>query len=231
MGAAGWFHVHSDFSFDGEMAIDEIVELVRSKGYRFLAMCEHVIGMDEGQFSEYIDCCKMACSEDMVVIPGLEVLSEYNMEILAVGIETFIGPGPLRIVIDAIHDAGGLAVLAHPHEWTPDFYLSMTGILADLDGVEVWNHRRDGDARARPGNLKLLEQIKDHNPRVQAFAGMDFHGRFKGRDVVTYVEEDERSASAIVKAIRAGRFSFGRGELKASRSFMTELARWMIGRE
>jgi len=231
MGATGWFHVHSDFSFDGEMAIEEIVGIVRSRGYSFLAVCEHVMDMDEERFSELLDCCKAAGSEDMVVIPGIEVISEYNMEILAVGIETFVAPGPLRTVIDAIHDAGGLAVLAHPYEWNPDFYLSVMGILADLDGVEVWNHRRDGDSRSKPGNLKLLEQLREQNPRIQAYAGMDFHGPYKGRDVVTYVDEYEMSAQALVRAMRAGRFRFGRGELKASRSVMADLARWVIGKE
>lgn len=231
MGATGWFHVHSDFSFDGEMAIEEIVGIVRTRGYSFLAMCEHVMDMDGERFSELLDRCRAACSEDMVVIPGLEVISEYNMEILAVGIETFVAPGPLRTVIDAIHDADGLAVLAHPHEWNPDFYLSVMGILADLDGVEVWNHRRDGDSRGRVGNLKILEQLRDQNPRIQAFAGMDFHGPYKGWDVATTIDEGEMSAPAMVRAMRAGRFSFGRGELKESRSVVADLARWVIGKE
>ena len=230
MEVSGWFHVHSDFSFDGTKSIEEIISQVSPEGYRFLALAEHVPGLDEEVFAEYLDCCKSASTEELVVIPGLEVISEFDLEILALGIDRWIGPGPLRTVIDAVHDAGGLAVLAHPYGWNPDFYLSIQSALADLHGVEVWNHRRDGDSGENPGALKLLDHLRQANEGMLAFGGMDYHGPYKGRDLVTIAEPEVLTEEAVVSALKAGRFRFGKGALRGDRSVLGDLARWMFGK-
>ncbi len=73
-------------------------------------------------------------------------------------------------VIDLIHSAGGVAVLAHPFEYHNDRILEEMTAMG-IDGVEVWHSRQTEEQSA------MLEQYaKDH--RLLITAGTDFHGSY-----------------------------------------------------
>ncbi len=73
-------------------------------------------------------------------------------------------------VVDQVHEAGGVAVLAHPRVYD-SFDLLEELIEYGLDGVEVWHSRnKDGDE-------ELLEDIAQKNELVMT-GGTDFHGMY-----------------------------------------------------
>ena len=78
-------------------------------------------------------------------------------------------PDPVEI-IEAIHEAGGIAVLAHPGFYG-NFELLEELIEYDLDGVEVWHPENSEEDRAR-----LIAFAKEH--KLLMTGGSDFHGMY-----------------------------------------------------
>ena len=78
-------------------------------------------------------------------------------------------PDPAEI-IEAIHEAGGIAVLAHPGFYN-NFELFEELIPLGLDGVEVWHPENT------PEQQELLIKIAKKNGLLMT-GGSDFHGGF-----------------------------------------------------
>lgn len=75
-----------------------------------------------------------------------------------------------RDVLCAIHDAGGIAVLAHTHVYGSEELLQEL-ISLGLDGVEVWHPNHTDEQRAA-----LLDLAKKHG--LLTTGGSDFHGMY-----------------------------------------------------
>ena len=76
-----------------------------------------------------------------------------------------------RQVIDLIHSAGGLAVLAHPTVYDSEALLEELTAEGKLDGVEVW-HPKHSEEKVE----QYLAFASEHN--LLATGGSDFHGMY-----------------------------------------------------
>jgi predicted metal-dependent phosphoesterase TrpH len=82
------------------------------------------------------------------------------------------------IVIDRIHQAGGLAVLAHPERYRKSSKLLVpAAVELDIDGIEVfYNYQRTDPWQATPKKASKLERMaKEYN--LFATCGTDTHGK------------------------------------------------------
>lgn len=81
-----------------------------------------------------------------------------------------------ELAIERIHAAGGLAVMAHPFQWTEDPQLLRDGLVrlkdAGLDGIEA--HYHDFSAAQRQHLVSLARDLD-----LLITAGSDFHGTNK----------------------------------------------------
>lgn len=79
----------------------------------------------------------------------------------------------VREVLEAIHESGGIAVLAHPAFYDSfDLLDELVGL--GLDGVEVWHPSADEEAVSR-----LQKAARAHN--LLMTGGSDFHGMYNSR--------------------------------------------------
>lgn len=85
-----------------------------------------------------------------------------------------IYPEPTEI-IEAIHEAGGIAVLAHPGFYD-NFELLNELIDAGLDGVEVWHPQNTPEQQEM-----LIKTAKEHD--LLMTGGSDFHGAYNFKPV------------------------------------------------
>lgn len=77
----------------------------------------------------------------------------------------------VNFVIDLIHSAKGIAVLAHPRSYDSFDLLEELASAGKLDGVEVWHPSlREGDEK------HLLEVAEKYN--LISTGGSDFHGMY-----------------------------------------------------
>ncbi len=75
----------------------------------------------------------------------------------------------VHFVLELIHSAGGLAVLAHPAVFNNYELLCELAHSKKIDGVEVWHQSADEQQREQ-----LLQTAKEYN--LIATGGSDFHG-------------------------------------------------------
>ena len=201
----GVLHVHSVFS-DGEESLDRLVETLRLAGMSFVAVTDHAEVFDDRRMDDYVRLCEALSTPSFVVIPGLEfALHGGDIHILGYGITRRLRFTNMEELVDGIHEAGGIAVLAHP----PLGSINLIGpVRGKLDGVEVWNGRYDGTRAPRADSFQLLRRIRSLNDRAAAYCGIDLHkiGQVR-RPVYVEVETERLEHAAIVSALRAGRFT------------------------
>lgn len=73
-------------------------------------------------------------------------------------------------VLEAIHNAGGIAILAHPGEYS-SYDIMDKLIKAGIDGIEVWSPKHNEE------QTEYLASFAKKN-KLLAVGGSDFHGRF-----------------------------------------------------
>ena len=76
-------------------------------------------------------------------------------------------------VIDLIHSAGGLAVLAHPYTYDSVDLMEELATQKRIDGVEVWH------PSANEEKIDTLLQFADERNLLKT-GGSDFHGMYNG---------------------------------------------------
>jgi hypothetical protein len=205
MSFKGVLHIHSTFS-DGEEPLGRLAESIRLAGMSFAAVSDHAEVFDDRRMEEYALLCRALSTPSFVVIPGLEfALHGGEIHILGYGITRRVRFKNVEDLVDGIHEAGGLAVLAHP----PFGSINILGsIRGKLDGVEVWNGRYDGTRAPRADSFQLLKRVRALNLQAAAYCGIDLHKIAQLRKpVYVEVETEQLSRDAIVGALRAGNFT------------------------
>ena len=201
----GVLHVHSQFS-DGEESLERIVQTFRDAGMAFIAVSDHAEVFDEQRMQEYVAICDSLSSNNFLVIPGLEfALKGGSIHILGYGITKRVRASTMEQLVGGIHEAGGIAVLAHP----PVGSINMIGtIKAELDGIEVWNGRYDGTVAPRAESFQLLRRVRMSNLKAAAYCGVDFHKIGQARKpVYVEIESNALQRREILSLLRAGRFT------------------------
>src|SRR5215471_8826826 len=162
----GVLHVHSVFS-DGDESLERIVTVLKTAGMSFAAVSDHAEVFDDRRMEEYVRVCESLSDRSFVVIPGLEfALKGGTIHILGYGLTKRVRFLHLEELVEGIHDAGGIAVLAHP----PVGSINMIGSIKNkLDGIEIWNGRYDGTAAPRADSFQLLRRIRSTNTKAAAY--------------------------------------------------------------
>lgn len=195
-------HMHTTRS-DGRLSYEEVIDLYRQNGYDAVAVTDHWV---------------WNASEN---VNGLNVISgcEYNtggnngingvFHILAIGCSEdpkCEKTDNAQVIIDKIHEHGGIVVLAHP-AWslnTPEQIMSLDGI----DMTEIYNTVSTVGQSDRPYSGIIIDMLATHGKIYKIHAADDSH-YYRGEDAcVSYVwvYADSDSQADICKALLAGDF-------------------------
>lgn len=190
-------HAHSSLSYDGRDSVELILEQAEAVGLDAIAITDH----DEIDAS--LEAAERAPEYGLVGVPAIEISSTAG-HILGLGIEEAVPPGlSYETTLERIRDQGGLAVIPHP------FQQSRHGVTARIaaeeltkaDAIEVYNSR----LLTGRANRQARRFAREHG--MSMTAGSDAHISEMVGQAVTRVDADERSAAAILEAIREGRTS------------------------
>ncbi|MFH0832706.1 MAG: CehA/McbA family metallohydrolase [Candidatus Aenigmatarchaeota archaeon] len=124
-------HTHSRYS-DGINTPEEIVRYAKAIGLDGIAVTDHdsVKGLKEAE--------KIAKEVKIMLVPGVEITTHAG-DILALNVSEVFHGSPLEI-IDKIHSAGGIAILAHPFiGLTHDSLINSKEALKKIDAIEIFN--------------------------------------------------------------------------------------------
>lgn len=180
-------HVHSCYSNDGISRPGKILDRCVRKGFGCVAITDH------NSFSAYGE---VKDDQRVIVIPAEEVSSSEG-HILAYGIDREIprGMGILE-TIEAIHEAGGIAIAAHPYRFWSG--LGVKNVVPEFDGVEAMNSRSNWLDNRR--SKKFAEKFG----RIVT-AGSDAHSTlYVGKGYVV-VSDECRTWQDVIAEIKAGR--------------------------
>jgi hypothetical protein len=184
-------HIHTTFS-DGKADAFDIVKQAREKGYKKIAICDH----------NTIEAHKLI--NDSILIPAVEfdVWCGYVfMHLLAYGIDVnnnellsfcaktkkgteldiirFFSTRDIKKLIQAIHNAGGIAVLAHPACcWAINLDKFVKKLVSfGLDGIEVYYPYPRWRKYLKFSNPEQIETIANKYNLIKT-GGTDLHGEF-----------------------------------------------------
>ena len=184
-------HIHTVYS-DGEGSPEQIINSAKSKGYKLISITDHNTVEPHKQI------------KDEILLSGVEFdcwfgyvfihLLGYGFDVSHPDIQPFLAKNKkdteavlprlfsfrnVKNLIEAIHNAGGIAVLAHPACY---WALSLDKLVKDLmdiglDGIEVYypypNLRRFVKFHSAEEVIKLAEKY----PQLIKTGGTDFHGK------------------------------------------------------
>ena len=186
-------HVHTCYSEDSLITLEELIKQLRRKGLDGAAITDH----------DTIEGAKKILKsniDDLLIIPGIEV-STKGGHILGINVMELIPSGlSVEETIERIHEAGGIAIAAHPQTLLKDgLGLNHKILNLGLDAIEVVN------SSVFPF-LPLTYLAKKFAERynIPQTAGSDSHMPETIGLAYTLINNDGDSVDDIIKAIRRG---------------------------
>lgn len=183
-------HIHSKFS-DGKAEFEDIIQQAKELGYKKIAICDHntVEGHKLYQDEVLIPAVEFDCWCGYVFLHllayGIDVNNPVLDEFMAkskseteADIVRIFAKRDIKRLINAIHEAGGIAVLAHPACcWALNLDKFVGKLVSyGLDGIEVHYPYRRHRAIIRFASLRQIKDIAEKYNLIIT-GGTDCHTR------------------------------------------------------
>lgn len=198
----GNLHTHTTQS-DGRMSPEEMVDWHLTHGYHFLALTDHRIRVDPAPYRR----------DGLLLLPGVELNGNDpgggRHHVVGLGVDESVrceSSSSLQATVDAVHAAGGLAVLAHPY-WTGQMSADLLKIEGAW-GVEVYNGVCEKD-QGKGLSTVHWDDMLAAGRRLWGLAVDDAHGFPPDDDLGrgwVMVKAEELSLEVILEALKAGAF-------------------------
>ena len=195
------FHVHSEWSHDAKLTLDELVALFRGGGYDAVFLCEHDRGFDADRHERFVTACDVASTPELVLVPGLEYADpEDRIHVPVWGAVPFLGERvPTEDLLEQVVAHDGLSVLAHPVR-RDAWKVVDPAWLQLLTGIELWTRKWDGWAP----NQFARDAIAGSD--LLAIASLDLHVARQMFPLAMELEvEGAVTAASCVDAVRRRR--------------------------
>ena len=131
-------HMHTDWSHDCSIPAQELVDHAEAIGLGGISVTDHNV------FGGALEAVELASERDLIVIPGEEVKTDNQGEVIGLFLEEEIPRGmTFADTVAAIRDQGGLVYVPHPFDRMhsiPD-PATLHRHLAEIDVLEVYNAR------------------------------------------------------------------------------------------
>ena len=181
-------HVHTYYSHDSTITPKQLVIGAKKRGLDAVAVTDH---------DAFKGALKLSKNKNFLIIPGIEVSTLYG-HVLGLGIREGVPPKlDVKTTIEKIHDAGGIAVAAHPTSINRGKLRKH--VTKDFDAVEVINAASFPFRFSSCMNRKIARSL-----RLPQTGGTDAHTVFEIGTAYSLVDstlgEDE-----VISAIRKGR--------------------------
>ncbi len=203
----GYLHMHSTHSYDGTVPLTELIAVLRAHGHSFVCMSEHTDSLNAESAAAFVAECRALSTSDFVVVPGFEV-PYGRAHRLALGATSFPSASiSTDAELAAWRAAAPVFVLAHP---VRNHFTLPAGVVAALDGVEVWNQQYDGKLRPRTRSLARAGELAAGTLRT---GGLDFHKNEHLGSPVVSLELETLTEAAVLTALKKGSGTFGSAAL------------------
>ena len=199
-------HTHTyPLSDDSKLGPDELIQQAKEAGLDGICLTEH------DHFWEEDEIARLRNAHDFLILPGVELNVEIG-HILVFGLHSYVfGMHHFDFVRQAVDDAGGFIILAHPYrrrfrEWEEQSLASAVekawqdANLKLVDAIEVLSGT--GSKAENEFSLELC-----HRLNLKGTGGSDAHSPSDMPSCGTLFEREISSLSELVQELKAGRFS------------------------
>jgi predicted metal-dependent phosphoesterase TrpH/glycosyltransferase involved in cell wall biosynthesis len=169
-------HLHTSWSADCSVEVEDVLDHAEEAGLGAIAVTDHNV------FGGALEAVELARGRDLIVIPGEEVKTDGQGEVIGLFLKEEIPRGmSFADTIAAIKAQGGLVYLPHPFDRMHSIPKPSTlhRHLADIDVFEVYNARLLFEAYneealrfARKYNLTMGAGSDAHVPQGLATGGL-----------------------------------------------------------
>ncbi|HLE98640.1 MAG TPA: glycosyltransferase [Gaiellaceae bacterium] len=131
-------HMHTEWSHDCSIPVEDLLDHAEGIGLGGIAVTDH------NAFGGALEALELARARDLVVIPGEEVKTDGQGEVIGLFLEEEVPRGlSFAQTIGAIGDQNGLVYLPHPFDRLHDIPdpATLHRHLAEIDVFEVFNAR------------------------------------------------------------------------------------------
>ncbi len=179
-------HVHTCYSYDALTTLKEVVAYSKKQGLDGVALTDH---------DTLLGARKLTQETKLIVIPGIEITT-LDGHILALNVIKPIPPKlSLAETVRRIHEAGGIAVCAHPYSV---YKSGLSQQIACCEAVEVINSASVPFGLSTYLNRKLATRLN-----LPQTAGSDSHYAHEIGAAYTIIEADPE-VDDVVRAIEKG---------------------------
>lgn len=124
-------HVHSEASYDAHDPVDLLLEQAADIGL------DGIVVTDHNEIENSLQAAEMASDYGLIGIPGVEVSTKHG-HLLAIGVEEMpTMSAPIMDTVEEVRELGGVAIIAHPFQWTRHGVRKKR--IKDCDAIEVYN--------------------------------------------------------------------------------------------
>lgn len=186
-------HLHSTFS-DGKGDVNDILKQAKELGYKKIAFCDHntveayhktdilkenivMTGIEFDVWCGYVFMHLLAYNIDIHNSELLSFCAKTKKE-TELDIVRIFSKRDIKKLIQAIHNAGGIAVLAHPACcWAINLDKFVKKLISyGLDGLEVYYPYKRHRGIIKFHKAKTVEKIADKYNLIKT-GGTDLHGK------------------------------------------------------
>lgn len=195
-------HVHTETSYDSRTTLKAAVAAAKAAGLDFVAVTDHNEPPPEEVFAWE--------DPQLLLIPGVEYSTDQG-HLLGLFLERPVprfagGRIPVAEAAEAIHQSGGIAVLAHPFQSTAQTEQERFAVLRELepllDGLEIGNRR--ASKKRKDANLLAREAADRFQKPCVRTAGSDAHLPEEVGTAFLSLECKEKTVAALRTALEAG---------------------------
>ena len=192
-------HCHSWFSGDGVSSPESLIASARKKGLHGFALTDH----DTSDGFRYLLEKGLVRGDglpvdDFLIIPGVEVSTEEG-HLLCLGVMLpYLKHTPAIEVCKLVHDAGGVAIPAHPYDRFRAGIRESVLETLEIDGLEVFNA---ATTLKRFNEMAFQYATEKGHPKT---AGSDAHHEGAVGTAYTILPTADFSVQGILRQIKEG---------------------------
>ncbi len=178
-------HMHSSFSYDSKMKVEEIIKRAIRKGLDGIAITDHET------FKGAILAEKIAKEIDskFIILKGEEIETEIG-DIIGLFLKKEVKSRKFKEVVSEIKKQGGLVVLPHPGK----YHKINNEVIKNVDLVEIFNSQLTDSAN------NIAKEIVKSNKKPFV-AGSDAHNLFQIGRGVTKIKSKSLSEKDLKLAL------------------------------